>query len=73
MFYTFPEVHVLIAYWRVFYNTVRPRSSLGYKPPAPEPVLPNQEITMQEKTALANIQPGPVDAGMSVSCAHTQG
>jgi|GEM_PF-3742687 len=27
---------VLLECWRVHYNTVRPHSSLGYKPPAPE-------------------------------------
>ncbi len=27
--------------WRVHYNTVRPHSSLGYKPPAPEAWLKN--------------------------------
>jgi len=27
---------VLIERWRKAYNTVRPHSSLGYRPPAPE-------------------------------------
>jgi putative transposase len=27
---------VLAERWRVHYNTVRPHSALGYKPPAPE-------------------------------------
>ena len=26
--------------WRVHYNTVRPHSALGYRPPAPESVIP---------------------------------
>ncbi|MAW35711.1 MAG: hypothetical protein CMM68_01615 [Rhodospirillaceae bacterium] len=26
--------------WRIHYNTYRPHSSLGYKPPAPVTVLP---------------------------------
>ena len=30
---------ILIESWRRRYNTVRPHSSLGYKPPAPEAVL----------------------------------
>jgi hypothetical protein len=29
---------VLIERWREHYNTVRPHSSLGYRPPAPETV-----------------------------------
>lgn len=36
LFYTLKEAQVLIERWRVEYNTVRPHSSLGYKPPAPE-------------------------------------
>ena len=30
------EAKVLIERWRAHYNTVRPHSSLGYRPPAPE-------------------------------------
>ncbi len=36
IFYTLQEAKVLIERWRVHYNTVRPHSSLGYRPPAPE-------------------------------------
>jgi transposase InsO family protein len=36
IFTTLTEAKVLIAYWRKEYNQVRPHSSLGYKPPAPE-------------------------------------
>ena len=34
------EAKVLIERWRVHYNTARPHSSLGYRPPAPEAVSP---------------------------------
>ncbi|MFX7849891.1 transposase, partial [Acinetobacter baumannii] len=34
------EAQVLIERWRRQYNAVRPHSSLGYSPPAPETVLP---------------------------------
>ncbi len=34
------EAKVLIERWRVGYNTVRPQSSLGYRPPAPEAIVP---------------------------------
>ncbi len=30
--------------WRQHYNTVRPHSSLGYRPPAPEAILPDPVI-----------------------------
>ena len=36
IFTTLIEAKVLIAQWRKDYNQVRPNSSLGYKPPAPE-------------------------------------
>ena len=40
IFYTLPEAQILIERWRRQYNTVRPHSALGYRPPAPEPVRP---------------------------------
>ena len=41
IFFTLKEAKVLIESWRHHYNTVRPHSSLGYRPPAPQTVLPN--------------------------------
>ena len=35
IFYTLREAQVLIERWRRHHNTVRPHSSLGYRPPAP--------------------------------------
>jgi transposase InsO family protein len=40
IFTTLLEARVLIENWRREYNTIRPHSSLGYKPPAPEAVMP---------------------------------
>jgi len=40
VFDTVLEAKVLIERWRVRYNTLRPHSSLGYRPPAPEAVWP---------------------------------
>jgi len=39
LFDTLLEAKVLVARWRRHYNQVRPHSSLGYRPPAPEAVL----------------------------------
>ena len=39
IFYTLQEAKVVIEIWRRHYNTVRPHSALGYRPPAPEAVL----------------------------------
>jgi transposase InsO family protein len=43
IFYTLAEAKVLIERWRRHYNTVRPHSSLGYRPPAPEVWTPPVE------------------------------
>jgi len=39
IFYSLKEAQVLIEMWRQHYNTIRPHSSLNYKPPAPAAVL----------------------------------
>ncbi len=47
IFYTLKEAQIIIEKWRVHYNTVRPHSSLGYKPPAPQSIVPiDQRPTM---------------------------
>lgn len=38
--YTLKEAQTLIEWWRRHYNTLRPHSSLGYRPPAPTTILP---------------------------------
>ena len=40
IFYSLREAQVLIEQWRREYNTVRPHSALGYRPPAPEAIRP---------------------------------
>lgn len=40
IFYSLAEARVLIEAWRRHCNTVRPHSSLGYQPPAPEAATP---------------------------------
>jgi transposase InsO family protein len=40
VFDTLYEAQVLIERWRIEYNTIRPHSSLGYRPPAPEALQP---------------------------------
>lgn len=39
IFDTLHEAKVLVEHWRIEYITIRPHSSLGYKPPAPEALL----------------------------------
>jgi len=40
IFTTLTEAQILIEQWRREYNQVRPHSSLGYRPPAPEVRIP---------------------------------
>ena len=57
IFYSLAEARVLIEAWRRHYNTVRPHSSLGYRPPAPEaapsPLPPPGSASLHLQTAMA--------------------
>lgn len=44
VFYSLAEARVVIESWRRHYNTKRPHSSLGYKPPAPEAFIPASRL-----------------------------
>jgi transposase InsO family protein len=54
IFYRLQEAQILIERWRRHDNTVRPHSALGYRPPAPETILPSPELT-----AYAQRRPSP--------------
>ncbi len=43
VFYTFKEASVVSGQWRTHDNSIRPHSSLGYRPPAPEVVIRPKE------------------------------
>ena len=40
IFYSLREAKVVIEQWRIHYNTKRPHSALGYRPPAPVTIAP---------------------------------
>jgi|TARA_B100000959_G_scaffold80079_1_gene85278 transposase InsO family protein len=40
IFYSLREAQIVIEQWRKHYNTKRPHSALGYRPPAPESIVP---------------------------------
>ncbi len=44
VFYTLLEVRVLTERYRRTYNRIRPHSSLGCRPPAPEALLPADPV-----------------------------
>ena len=39
IFYSLKEAQIIIEQWRKHYNTKRPHSALGYRPPAPETIV----------------------------------
>mgnify|MGYP005640938853 CR=1 FL=1 len=39
IFYSLKEAQIIIEQWRRNYNTKRPHSALGYRPPAPETIV----------------------------------
>jgi len=57
IFYSLAEAKVLIEAWRRHYNTIRPHSSLGYRPPAPEtatpPLPPSGSATLHLQPVMA--------------------
>jgi putative transposase len=57
VFNTLREAQVLIERWRRHYNTARPHSALGYRPPAPEAVMPGLPVTPISRTPPGSAQP----------------
>lgn len=55
IFYTLAEAKVLIEQWRGHYNTIRPHSSLGYRPPAPHSFSMEQLPYFLEETPSSTI------------------
>ena len=57
IFYSLTEAKVLIEAWRRHYNTIRPHSSLGYHPPAPQtatpPLPPSGSASLHLQAAMA--------------------
>ena len=47
IFYSLKEARIIIEQWRRHFNTIRPHSALGWKPPRPEAIIPmDQRPTM---------------------------
>jgi transposase InsO family protein len=58
IFYTVAEAKVLLERWRREYNTIRPHSALGYRPPAPVTIAPLP-------TAFATLNPPAMALGLT--------
>jgi putative transposase len=55
IFYSLKEAQIVIEQWRVEYNTKRPHSALGYRPPAPSTIAP-QFAALRSPTAPCELQ-----------------
>jgi putative transposase len=52
IFYSLKEARIVIEKWRVQYNTLRPHSSLGYRPSAPVACIPTLNLSPQPETVV---------------------
>lgn len=63
VFYTLKEASVVIEQWRRHYNSIRPHSSLGYHPPAPEVVIwptePSSSAPLAQPAIVTRPDPDP--------------
>ena len=51
VFYSLKEAQIVIEQWRVEYNTRRPHSALGYRPPVPaaySPLVPTNRVSQPQ-------------------------
>ena len=60
IFYSLAEAKIVIESWRQHYNTRRPHSSLGYRPPAPEVVSWPASPSGAASPATPAVAPRPV-------------
>ncbi len=65
VFYTLKEASVVIEQWRRHYNSIRPHSSLGYHPPAPEVVIwptePSSSAPLAQPAIVTRPAPDPAN------------
>jgi putative transposase len=60
IFYSLAEARVVIEAWRVHYNTARPHSSLGYRPPTPEAIHWPSKRKVTSPPSASALAPGPI-------------
>lgn len=61
IFYSLAEAKIVIESWRQHYNTRRPHSSLGYKPPAQAAIVPPSNMAV--KPTMHQSEAGPLNQG----------
>lgn len=58
IFDTMFEAKIIIEQWRHEYNTIRPHSSLGYRPPAPVVKVPKEYLCCKNSLSVRSITGG---------------
>ncbi|MEO0625261.1 MAG: transposase, partial [Pseudomonadota bacterium] len=58
IFFSLREAQILIEHWRRHYDTERPHSALGYRPPAPETIIPVDHSPVMHNNSI-----GPLNRG----------
>jgi putative transposase len=58
IFYSLREAQIIIESWRNHYNTKRPHSALGYRPPAPEAIVPMDQRPIMHELSIWITQVG---------------
>jgi putative transposase len=69
IFYSLKEAQIVIEQWRVMYNTRRPHSALGYRPPAPAAY----EIGRENGYGKAAPKPGGLENAARFPLFHSHG
>ncbi|EAQ47199.1 transposase orfB [Roseobacter sp. MED193] len=59
VFYSLREAQIMIEQWRKHYNTKRPHSALGYRPPAPETItsMDHRPIMHEQSNWTSQMRP----------------
>jgi hypothetical protein len=57
IFYSLREAQIVIEKWRVEYNTRRPHSALGYRPPAPAAFAPQRVALRSSRSCGTPCEP----------------
>ena len=58
IFYSLREAKIIIERWRNHYNTKRPHSALGYRPPVPEAIVPMDQSPIMQELSNCTTQVG---------------
>ena len=67
IFYSLREAQIIIEEWRKHYNTKRPHSAMGYRPPAPETIVQMDQRPIMHKKSNGTAQVGLIGAAATTS------